>query len=125
MKNTSNFFKETYCMFKACKEPKRKPDYISYIKTYYDHYEELYIQLEEKDWIISSKYWYGKDKNGKYVIRSSGHWSKRNNVLEVEAIRTCYWELYSPRTKQKCIKNIRTNEFYAGKAYLSWFKIRY
>ena len=82
-----NFYHGTFAGFKACKTPKRKPDYISY-----DRYGD-----------ISSKYWYGTDKNGSYVIRSSSHWclyAHRKDVNKARAgecrrIANNYWYFFT------------------------------
>ncbi|MDR3188432.1 MAG: hypothetical protein LBT94_04510 [Prevotellaceae bacterium] len=57
----NNFNVATRGVFKACKAPKRKPDFISWSNRYDKH--------------KSSMYWRGEDKKGKYVIRQSQHWS--------------------------------------------------
>lgn len=48
-----DFYHHTRCEFKACKMPKRPPNYISYTKN----------------GEVSSVYWYGYNKNGYYVAR--------------------------------------------------------
>ena len=50
-----DFYIDTRCKFKACRIPKRPPNYISYTKK----------------GEVSSIYWFGKDKKGFYVIRLS------------------------------------------------------
>lgn len=101
-----NFFLNTEAVFKGCKTPKRKPDYISYNR---------YTSEE------SSRYWYGEDKKGKYVIRESNHWVsrrdfERKSLEECSSIATCKWD----------IKNIKNTsyELVSGKCYLSNFKKR-
>lgn len=50
-----NFFESTKAIFKGCKRPSRKPDYVSRDRWGY----------------VSSEYWYFEDG----VIRASDHWS--------------------------------------------------
>lgn len=75
-----NFFIKTKANFKACKKPKRKPDYISLDRYGY----------------ISSKYWY--NKNG--VIRMSNHWSRinienaNNSIFECGKVASCHWTIH-------------------------------
>lgn len=101
-----NYFISSQGIFKGCKRPKRKPDFISYSKY---------------DGRISSEYWYGEDKNGSYVIRCSNHWStlkdfgKEKRQIDVESISSCWWDL---KTTSK--KNIKT-----GKCYFKAMSIRY
>lgn len=45
----------TVRVFKPCKKPHRKPDFVSW---------------------QGSCYWYGENKRGKYMIRASNHWGK-------------------------------------------------
>lgn len=82
-----NYFSGTIATFKGCKTPKREPDYISYMKSFYS-----------TD-IVSSRYWYGEDKNGKYVIRESDHWctykkfDNKKRYPFTKNIASCYWRL--------------------------------
>lgn len=95
----NTFFLGTKARFKGCKRPKRNPDYISR-----DRYGD-----------ISSEYWYGLNKKGPFVIRSSNHWSNSNikeSVFSCKKIRSCYWYL---------VTNSSTSQ--AGKAYFSDFEI--
>lgn len=93
----TNFFKDTFAVFKGCKMPKRDPDYISYKKG---------------TTIPSSYYWYGKNKRGSYVIRKSDHWSQINRDIDCKVVATCVWELrYKTKTD-------------TGKAYFSSFNGR-
>lgn len=96
-----NFFTETFAVFKGCKKPHRKPDYIS----------------KDRFGDISSIYWYNEKKG--YVIRYSQHWSKSNNcnfaksLFACGRIASCYWELRTVCSCNGC-----------GKAYFSTFKGR-
>jgi len=56
--HVDNYFNNSYGIFKGCKAPNRTPDFVS---------------------PSGSKYWYGSDKNGAFVIRKSNHWSKLGN----------------------------------------------
>ena len=109
----NNFFVNTEAFFKGCKRPKRKPDFIS--KT---HYGE-----------ISSEYWYGENKKGKFVIRSSDHWvffkkfDRNKRIVDCPSIASCQWHL-------KSTLNLNANDKYtsnyknvlSGKCYLKDFK---
>lgn len=97
-----NYFVSSIASFKACKRPKRKPDYISYNKYGY----------------ISSMYWYGEDKNGQYVIRHSDHWSHVHTkdwhcLTECIRVARCYWVLYGKDVESCCgkchLKNFKYN----------------
>lgn len=70
-------------LFKACKTPKRKPDFISN---------------------SGSKYWYGKDSLGKWLKRQSNHWTEKRElncseimgdyvVFQCENIASSYWAI--------------------------------
>ena len=84
----NNYFSGTIATFKGCKTPKREPNYISYLKDY-----------GEVTDIVSSRYWYGEDKNGQYVIRESDHWctykkfSNKKRFPWTKNIASCYWRL--------------------------------
>lgn len=104
-----NFFISTKAFFKGCKPPKRKPDYVSRRKNaYWDC---------DKRWPTGSKYWYGKDEKGPYIIRQSDHWvtvkdfDKSKKVKDCESIATCQWH----------IKTTRHRKTMTGKCYLSDF----
>ena len=98
----NNFYLKTFATFKGCKMPKREADYISY-STYTGE--------------VSSKYWYGKNSKGFYIIRVSDHWTnyKGFNKDKQEKgcgnIGSCYWKL-----KTNSNENNK-----AGKAYLKDF----
>jgi hypothetical protein len=101
--NKNNFYLNTFAVFKGCKTPKREPDYISYNKRYSD--------------VISSRYWYGNDKKGSYVIRESDHWV----APEPEGcarIASCIWKINTT------IKNSGSHFFLSGKCYFVKFKGR-
>mgnify|MGYP000238767366 CR=1 FL=1 len=105
-----NFFISTKVVFKGCKIPKRKPDFIS--MSNYGGYES-----------ISSMYWYGKDKKGAFVIRVSDHWVMKYSFTQekeqhLKHIRSCIWNI---KTNQES-KNKKGYEIkIAGKAYLKDF----
>lgn len=95
-----NYFMNTEAVFKGCKIPKREPDFIS--KS-------------------GSKYWYGINKTGKFVIRFSDHWVKIKRIgsnqikLDCNRIASCMWHIKT-NFKQK------DENYIAGKCYLSDFK---
>lgn len=82
-----NYYYNTSATFRGCNKPKRKPDYVSHNKRGH----------------ISSAYWYGENKKGKYVIRYSDHWIMRNCIYshkktskedrECRRIASCQWKL--------------------------------
>lgn len=98
MITTDNYFLSTQGSWKPCKKPKKKPSFTSYKRTYtyffkdeikpffkhsfvdYEGYKRFYY--EDKKLGISSRYWYGQDKKGNYIIRESDHWGK---------VASCYW----------------------------------
>lgn len=90
------YYDATKGVFTCCKRPNRKADYTSN---------------------SGSKYWYGKDKGGFYVIRHSTHWSRvlspKKNAKECGNVSTCWWVLKG--------SNSRSN---TGKIYLPEFKNR-
>lgn len=98
-----NFYLNTEAVFKGCKVPKREPDYTSYGR-----------------WGVSSRYWYGSDKNGEYVIRESDHWVKikkkdSNNIeIQCDRIASCQWHLNTTLDFN--------NQAIAGKCYLKHFQ---
>lgn len=104
-----NFFTDTKGIFEETETPDREPDYIS---------------QKRFGWGESSRYWYGTDKGGDYVIRQSDHWSgytKKGNpkMLDEDAvfnfatpIASCTWFL--KETKGTVQDGKRT-----GKIYLS------
>lgn len=84
----SNFHLATKAWFKPCKMPTRKPNFISN---------------------SGSKYWYGNDKKGDYVIRYSDHWG---------AVASCDW-----RIKNEPLRNRRISfTEKSGKCYTQKFK---
>lgn len=90
-----NFSKGTAGVFVYSEVPNRKPDFIS--KS-------------------GSKYWFGKDAKGEYVIRQSTHWSEitpghsirvgnsefYNGNCRCGRIRTCCWILHIPKFIGSC-----------------------
>ena len=94
------FYQNTKATFRGCQVPKRQPDYIS---------------------DSGSKYWYGENKNGKYLIRLSNHWIIRTEIYdckksnkskrECKTIATCQWKL----------KTNTISRYQAGKCYLKDF----
>ena len=107
--NRFNYYMGTFATFKACKIPKRQPNFVSE---------------------SGSKYWYGEDKRGPYVVRASDHWCWHyyNNTLPARAlaggsrtIASCFWNIRSNRPiEEKKIPYFRSLK--AGKAYFSNFK---
>lgn len=71
MINHSNFFVGTQAWFKPCERPDREPDFIS---------------------LSGSKYWYGEDKDGGFVIRESDHWG---------AVGPCDWRIKNTPSRNK------------------------
>jgi len=97
-----NYFRQTKAFFKGCKTPKRNPDYISYDKHTGD---------------ISSRYWYGNDKIGGYVIRESNHWSNYKEFDSNHPVKGC-------GMVASCKWGIKTNNNtrrISGKAYFNDF----
>ena len=85
--NIENYFLNTYGVFKICKKPKRKPDYVS----------------------DESRYYYLKNGN---IIRESNHWSNYifNDYKEegCKNIASCFWELYIPKNIKEKAKKIES-----------------
>lgn len=121
----NSYFIKSQGTWKICKKPKRKPDHISYKrnfkrihpnddpftclgdkqKYYKHHFEEEYddyirVYYEDKRLGISSRYWYGEDSKGKYVIRESDHWGK---------VASCSW---------KATKDLKNRKLKTAKIYL-------
>ena len=96
----SNYFNHTCATFKACKVPRRDCDYKSN---------------------SCSKYWYGENKKGKYVIRLSGHWIRNNHESRAcEKIASCQWQIVGRSTRvneENCAFNVKMS----GKCYLNSF----
>lgn len=96
-----NFYHNSIGTWKGCKKPNRKPDYISY----------------NRDGKISSIYWYGENKNGRFVIRMSAHWTsyKQNKTIEkgCTSVASCYWRLRTNSQK------IGMGNWQSGKIFLS------
>ncbi len=100
----NNYYNGTKGIFKGCKVPKRKPNYVSKSKQYNT---------------LSSRYWYGQDSKGMYVIRESDHWVNYYNqkgeiyFSKCNCISSCFWSI-------KSVNNSRLNM--CGKIYLKDFK---
>jgi len=92
-----NFFISTEAVFKGCKFPKRKYNFLSE---------------------SGSAYWYGKDSTGEYVIRFSDHWVKVKKIggnaiiKDCDRIASCRWHL---KTNKSSLRR------HAAKAYLKDF----
>lgn len=110
----NNFFNNTKVIFKGCKTPKREPDFISN---------------------TGSKYWYGNDKNGGYVIREADHWvthkafNKEKKHKQCTSISSCIWSIKTniesitlvyDKYYNKYLHHIDYNRV-SGKAYLNDF----
>ncbi len=103
-----NFFINTRGTFELTDTPKREPDYTS----------------ERRDGSgISSRYWYGTDEGGAYVIRESDHWSgylygsnnpdwQERNMQNQTPIASCRWALRMPNI------NDYNSGWQTGKIYL-------
>lgn len=100
MYTKEDFYSYTIAVFKGCKRPLRNPDYVSMTKS----------------GTISSEYWYGTNKQGDYVIRSSSHWSLINNNGIIQKgcgrLATCFWVL----------RELCGLEISCGNCYLKKFK---
>lgn len=118
-----NFFKNTSAVFEVLPKsevPQREPDYTS----------------ERWDGFgVSSRYWYGEDGLGKYVIRESNHWSdypqgeRTREAFEAEPynkrytrISSCRWALAVSKEQVTTEKDsyLDGDKMY-GKAYLDEF----
>lgn len=86
MYSKENFFLCTKAVFKGCKVPRRKPDYISL----------------DREGNVSSLYWY----TDKGVYRQSNHWSyiqrlwienmvikTQEALIECGKVASCFWSL--------------------------------
>jgi hypothetical protein len=93
-----DFHISSYAVWEGCKPPKnRQPDFTS---------------------PSGSKYYYGTNKRGEYVIRVSNHWSGDNHGYRwgVRNIASCYWPLRDNSSKEE-------REERAGKAYFKDFSL--
>ena len=126
--NLSNYHINSSGKWKPCKRPKRRPDYTSFKKAWNylssdESIEDFFKNIEinpnrfSHELIdhrgntriyyfisgISSLYWYGEDKRGKYVIRESDHWGK---------VASCQWKEMPSRNADKlsnCAKTYLIN----------------
>lgn len=104
-----NFFISTEIVFKGCKTPNRKSDFVSE---------------------SGSRYWYGENKKGKYVIRCSDHWVGvrklgENKVYKnIETISSCLWHIKTNDVSKVKFNNNRAYFVWkvSGKSYLKDFK---
>lgn len=99
------FFIDTEVIWKACKEPRRTPDFVS---------------------ASGSKYWYGENKKGVFVVRKSDHWCKIKGLIHTieidrRRVASCRWHL---KTSSKGIARLllMKRQSVSGKAYLKDFK---
>lgn len=83
--NKFNFFKSTASLFKEIDVEKRTHNHVF---------------IEDPDYISESgsRYWYGSDENGDYVIRASNHWTYFESDItydrrEGSDVSTCNWGL--------------------------------
>lgn len=105
-----DFYISTKGVFRDCEEPTTEPNYTSVPKAIADS---------------PSKYWYGTDEEGDYVIRRANHWcqyygnSKGETVAHQNTkIVNCVWDFMFGRTGiSKCDLKIGKQHF-TGKAYL-------
>lgn len=126
--NQYNYYTNTLAIFKGCKVPKRKPDFISHSKhnsCYYIPTNEIKRGYNDKNkecicfdcYPISSKYWYTNE----YVIRASNHWVNITNFenkgvkFDCNSIASCMWHLKTNNTN---------DEVKGGKCYFKDFKVR-
>ena len=96
--------------------------YISTIGTFVEcdipNMEPNFVSVPRKESDTPSKYWYGEDEKGKYVIRSANHWC--NYYVKKEFVRKqqnriikCKWHLTMDEPKDLVMNNT-----YTGKIYL-------
>jgi len=94
MYNRTNFSYRTIAEFVECELPLTKPDYTSF----------------DRHGNVSSKYYFGEDEGGEFVIRFSSHWSNINSAT----IGSCIWTI-------KLSNKSKKRYWRAGKAYFSLF----
>lgn len=110
----TNYWNGTRAQFKVCRVPKREADFVS-----------------ESSRGSISKYWYGANKTGEYVIRQSDHWCRyigaNGKVLlrQLNAIggSACNWDLVYPNEQERRLQYASQN-LYAGKCYFADMKVR-
>lgn len=101
MINEKNFMNSTKAVFKGCKCPKRKPDFIS--KS-------------------GSKYWFGQNKKGSFVIRKSGHWCSITMKVSDKYEKRHIEHYYSVKKISSCVWHLNSNKNTTGKCYFKNFK---
>jgi hypothetical protein len=123
----SNFFESTTANFIEIHEtPDSEPDYISY------KFNSLKYDAEGNEiHTVSSRYWYGRDERGAYVIRESDHWSYKGQSLPIcpidaiarRRMQANVWTRLTPISS--CFWLLKTNDrsygVKIGKAYISDF----
>lgn len=114
MIDETNFFSRTQAIFFVCKRPKRPANYVS--RSKYSYYDKNGIRRQT----ISSTYWYGEDKKGKFVIRESDHWgcvASCNWGFNAHFFSRDQWCRQDEILKFKCNKKT-----FSAKAYFKDFK---
>ena len=103
-----DFFVHTKGIFRECEEPTSEPNYISVAK---------------KETDTPSKYWYGTDEGGDYVIRKANHWcqfygNNKGETLGHQNIKIvkCVWDFMFMKTVSR--QDLKIGEHYTGKVYL-------
>lgn len=104
-----NFYLRTRGTFVECDLPEVEPSYIS-TPTVLGH--------------TGSKYWYGSDSKGDYIIRCANHWCKYVNncegnaviLIQCKKIVKCKWNYQFNNITT--VENIVVNGHYTGKIYL-------
>lgn len=91
-----DFFNDTVACFEPFEIPECEPDFVS---------------------DSGSKYWYGEDEDGDYVVRLSDHWGKR--------IASCSWFFMDYEfVGYSLVYLYETNRLSCGRCYLSEFKLK-
>ena len=112
------YFLNTIGLWKRCNKPKRKPDYVSFKRSFVcgdrdanplevlewrgvevkyfkhsfiDYRDDLRVYYEDRKKGISSRYWYGENSKGKYIIRESDHWG---------SVASCEWGITKSNRKE-------------------------
>ena len=106
-----DFFIKTKGTYIECEEPTIEPSYIS-----------TPTQVGN----TASKYWYGTDKGGDYIIRKANHWciyyskgDKQSNVIITQCSRIvkCTWHFQFNRVASRS-DVVFLEQHYTGKVYL-------